>query len=154
MNPDELELRLASPISPMLLTVSIFSLTLASNIDHPRATYVDEILCLLSAFCVLGAATVTGSILDKANLSLAARFTFLSGGYFLFCVAAGVMAIVIPLLYLAKASPTWAIPLWQYILYFLTGCSVTAKLMHSREHAWTIGMFLLFLCTFCVLAVA
>ncbi len=152
MNLDDLELRLAAALSPMLLTVAIFSLTLVGNIAQPSATYVDEILCLLSAFCILGAAMVADSALDKAELSLTARFAFLGGGYFLFCVAAGAMAIVIPLLYMAKALPSIPIPVWKYILYSLTGFSVTAKLMQNKERAWTVGMFILFVFTLCAVA--
>jgi len=47
---EEFELRLAVALSPMLLTISIFSPTLTGNIASPKTTYVDEVLCLLSGF--------------------------------------------------------------------------------------------------------
>lgn len=151
-NRDDLELRLTTALSPMLLTVAIFSLTLVGNIVQPAATFVDEILCLQSASCILGAAMVADSALDKAGLSISDRFVFLGGGYFFFCLAAGVMTLIIPLLYLAKTAPATHIPLWQYILYMLTSLSVITKLMQNKEEAWTVGMFLLFAATLCVIA--
>lgn len=151
-NHDDLELRLATALSPMLLTVAIFSLTIVGNIAEPGATFVDEILCLLSASSLLGAALVADSALDKAELAISDRFVFLGGGYFLFCLAAGVMTVVIPLLYLAKMSPTAPVLPWQYILYACTGISVIAKLMQNKEKAWTVGMFILFVATLCATA--
>ena len=149
---DELELRMAVALSPMLLTVSIFSLTLAANIAKPESTYVDEVLCFLSGLCVLGAAMVADSALDKADLSIQDRFTFLGGGYFLFCIAAGAMTLVIPLLYIAKKSTPAPIPFWHYFVYVPTGLSVTAKLMQNKEKAWTVGMFILVVATICAVA--
>jgi hypothetical protein len=149
---NDLELQLAAALAPMLLTVSIFSLTLVGNIDKPESTYVDEVLCFLSGLCVLGAAMVADSALDKANVSIRDRFTFLGGGYFLFCAAAGAMTIVIPLLYIAKKTTPVPIPPWQYFIYVFTGLSMTAKLMQNKETAWTVGMFVLAVATICAVA--
>jgi hypothetical protein len=44
------------------------------------------------------------------------------------------------------------IPFWQYLLYGFTGLSVTLKLMQNKEKAWTVGMFVLFVITVCVVA--
>jgi hypothetical protein len=86
---------------------------------------------------------VTDSALDKANLTIRDRFNFLGGGYFLFCVAAGAIALVIPLLYIARKSPPGAMPNWHYVVYGAAGLSVTVKLMQNKEKAWTAGMFVL-----------
>ncbi|MDE1963379.1 MAG: hypothetical protein KGI42_05660 [Xanthomonadaceae bacterium] len=149
-NRDDLELRLATALAPMLLTIAIFSLTLVGNIAHPDSTHVDEVLCLLCAFCILGAATVADSALDKVGLSVRDRLFFLGGGYLFFCLAVGVVSIVIPLLYVAKAFPAADVHTWQYILYICTGTSVTVKLMQNKEKAWTVGMVILFVLTMCV----
>lgn len=140
---NDLELRLAPTLAPMLLTVAIFSLTLVSNIATPELTIVDEVLCLLSVACILGAAMVADSILDKADLSFFNRLEFLGGGYFLFCVVAGVISFVIPLLYVFKSHPGVPLAIWQYIVFGSTAISVTTKLMQNEEKAWTAGMFVL-----------
>jgi hypothetical protein len=140
---EDLELRLASTLAPMLLTVAIFSLTLVGNIATSNGTIVDEVLCLLSAACILGAAMVADSALDMADLSFANRFQFLGGGYFLFCVVAGVISFVIPLLYVFKSHNGVTLATWQYLVYGFTALSVVFKLMQNKEKSWTVGMFVL-----------
>lgn len=140
---DDLELRLATTLAPMLLTVSIFSLTIVGRGESPESTITDEILCLLSALCILGAAMVADSALDRVNLSISERFKFLGGGYFLFCLAAGVLSFVIPLLYISRSFPNFSIEGWQYLIYLFSAVSVTSKLMQNEEKAWTVGMFIL-----------
>lgn len=140
---NDLELRLATVLAPMLLAISIFSLTLVGNIKDPATTIVDEIFSLLSALCILGSTTVADAIMDKAGQTPTQRFSFLGGGYFLFCLAAGVMTTSLPLLYLAKKSVI-SIPIWKYIIFSATGISVISKLMQHEEKIWTGVMFLLF----------
>ncbi len=140
---DELELRLATTLAPMLLTVSIFSLTLVGITQKPDTTILDEVLCLLSLFCILSAALVADSALDKANLDFLNRTRFLGGGYVLFCIVAGVMSFVVPLLYIAKNPPSTELAGWYYIIYAATATSVSTKLMQNKEVGWTAGMFVL-----------
>jgi hypothetical protein len=148
---DELELRLAAALAPMLLTVAIFSLTLVGSQPDPKATIIDELFSLLSAVCLLGSATVADSAMDKYGVGVGARFTFLGGGYFLFCLAVGTMSAAIPILYAGKISAAPIAP-WRYILFFATGLSAIIKLMQGEETPWTVGMFLCYLATICVSA--
>lgn len=149
----DIELRLATALAPMLLAISIFSLTLVGNIKDPSVTIVDEIFSFLSALCILGSATVADAIMDKAGKSISQRFSFLGGGYFLFCLAAGTMTTALPLLYLAKTNSATSIEVWKYLVFFATGFSVIIKLMLNKESAWTVGMFILFVGSICAIAI-
>lgn len=142
---DELELRLATTLAPMLLAVSIFSLTLVERTAAPANTYVDEILSLLSTICILGATMVADSALDKVNLSYNDRFRFLGGGYLLFCVVTGVITMTIPLIYISKQCLTKPLNGWYYFIYFIAGSLASLKLMNNKEKALTISMFAFFI---------
>jgi hypothetical protein len=147
----DLELRLATTLAPMLLTVAIFSLTLVSQRPDPNATTIlDELFSLLSAVCLLGSATIADSAMDKHTpLGIRRRFKFFGGGYFLFCLTVGTMSAAIPILY-ASTAP---IAQWRYILFFFTGFSAIIKLMLGVETRGTALMFACYLATICVSAI-
>lgn len=62
---DEIEVRLAITLAPMLLAIAIFSLTLVGSVTNPSNTIVDEVFSLLSVVCILGAATAADSVMDN-----------------------------------------------------------------------------------------
>jgi drug/metabolite transporter (DMT)-like permease len=150
---DDLELRLATALAPMLLAVATFALILVNSFSEPNRSIVDELLCLLSAFCLLGSATVADSIMDRYGSGDTSRFAFLGGGYFLFCLAVGTITAAIPIIYAVKINPVRPIPVWRYIIFFATGMSAVIKLMQGKEKAWTAIMFICYVAAACVSAV-
>lgn len=142
---DDLEVRLAMTLAPMLVTVATFSLAAANAFTVP-GNIVDELLSVLAAFCIFASALLTDSALDKESLSFRDRLTFLGGGYFCFCLVVGVMTAFTPLLYEARRTTAGAF-IWDksFILFFAAGTSVFLKMMTHKDHQWwTVSMFIFY----------
>jgi hypothetical protein len=88
---DQLTVPLAVAMSPMLLAVAIFSLTLMRQITNGPQTYTDELFAFLSAVCLLGASTTADAAMDSCQASFLQRLVFLRLGYPLFCLAIGTL---------------------------------------------------------------
>lgn len=141
---EELELRLATTLSPMLLTVAIFSLTATSAISNAPSSIVDELLSVLASFCIFSAALLIDSALDKLSLSFFDRLTFLGGGYLLFCIAVGAMTAIVPIFYEAKKLGLGSFG-WQstFIPFIAAGLFVLLKLMTFKDKsAFTVAIIL------------
>jgi hypothetical protein len=146
-NLEELEIRMATTLAPMLLTVSVFALSAASLVAKPQATIVDELLDVLAAFSIFAAALLVDSTLDKLSLSFTDRLRFLGGGFFAFSSVVATMTTFVPILYLAKTHGNSAFG-WdpRFIIFFFAGASVFLKMMTLQEdkHIALAGMFLFF----------
>ena len=145
-NSDDLQLRLATTLAPMLLTVATFALGAASFVTNPENTLVDELLSLLSSFCVFSSALLIDSALDKQSLNFVTRLTFLNGGYVCFCIVVGAMTTIIPILYEARRSGAGVFG-WHksFILFIAAGASVFLKMMtHKDRQGWTVSMFIFY----------
>jgi hypothetical protein len=150
-DPEDFKLRLATAMAPMLLAVATFALTLLVQTKNPRATITDELFALLSAACLLGAATIADSAMDSYGVSGSDRLKFLGGGYLFFCIAIGAISTVIPIIYLEQAGAA-PIALWQYFLFAATGIVVLVKPLLHEERSWTTLMFGLYIATIIVSA--
>jgi hypothetical protein len=154
-NLEELEIRMATTLAPMLLTVSVFALSAASLVAKPQATIVDELLDVLAAFSIFAAALLVDSTLDKLSLSFTDRLRFLGGGFFAFSFVVGTMTTFVPILYLAKNHGNSAFG-WEprFIIFLFAGGSVFLKMMTLQEdkHIALAGMFLFFPLTIYLLA--
>jgi len=135
---DDLEVRLATALAPMLLAAAVFSLTALSLVPKPDATFTDEFLAALAALCIFGTALVLDSALDAAKVTEKARVTLLGGGYLLFCIAVGALTTAVPIIYATKQADAAGIAyIWHLpsIMIFLgAGVSVIFKLMWFRDH--------------------
>jgi hypothetical protein len=141
---DDVELRLAAALSPMLITVSVFSLTAMVAVSANKNTIIDELLGIIAVFCIFSATLVIDSVLDKQNLSFVQRFRFLGGGYFTFCVAVGSMTAFVPILYEAKHVSTDFGFSRHFIFFLLAGLSVSLKMMINKDKGILILSMVLF----------
>jgi hypothetical protein len=141
---DELELRLATTLAPMLLTIATFSLTVMGLQQNPEKTIVDELFSFIGAACLLAAAVVADSALDKQDLGLFERMKFMGGGYLFFCLVVGAMSTAIPILYSAKRAGGDGITWHKSYLWFISvGIFVVLKLMsHKDKQVWTAAIIL------------
>jgi len=101
---EDLEIRFATTLAPVLLGVAIFALGTMSVIKEPGCTFTDEFLSILAGVCIFGTAVVIDSALDTAQITAVERFTFLQFGYFLFCVVVGCLTAAVFFLYAAKQA--------------------------------------------------
>jgi hypothetical protein len=144
---DDLELRLATTLSPMLLTIAVFALSATAAITDSSKTIVDELLSMLAAICIFAAALLVDSALDKLKLDLAERVNFLGRGYLAFCFVVGVMTAFVPILYEAKKAGSgafgWSI---SFVPFFGAGISVFSKMMSHKDGGWWTVAMLGFFC--------
>jgi hypothetical protein len=144
---DDLDVRLATALAPMLLAAAVFSLTALSLIPKPDATFTDEFLAALAALCIFGTALVVDSALDTAKVTERARVTLLGGGYLLFCIAVGALTTAVPIIYATKqADAAGEAYAWQSsIIYFIgAGAAVSLKLMWFRDRNAFLILMILF----------
>jgi hypothetical protein len=139
ISKEELELRLATTLAPMLLTVAIFSLSSMTLVSKPAMTWVDELLSLIAAFSIFAAALIIDFALDHQQLSSEERLKFLGGGYLFFCIVVGIMTAAVFILYSAvQVQSVEGKPVafgWQksFIPFFGAGISVSLKMMWFRD---------------------
>ena len=145
---DDLELRLATTLAPMLLTLAVFALGGVTVIAAPDKTIVDELLSLLAAFCIFAAALLVDSALDKIAINWIDRLRFLGGGYLCFCLVVGAMTTMTPILYefetkrIGLANFTWEA---NDIPFALAGASVFLKMISYRDRqVWTALMIVFY----------
>jgi hypothetical protein len=145
---EELELRLATTLSPMLLTVAIFSLGAMTAIQVPKTTIIDELLAFLASFCILSAAALVDAALDRLALTFKNRIFYLGGGYLLFCLVVSAMMVITPMLYEFKRFSSGQYGFHKSeLIFFGGGACVLGKLMSYRDRqAWlvAIGVFYVF----------
>src|SRR4051794_20807342 len=146
---DDLELRLATTLSPMLLTIAVFALSATAAIPNSSQTIVDELLSMLAAICIFAAALLIDSALDKLQLDLGERVGFLGNGYLTFSFVVGVMTAFVPILYEAKKAPGafgWST---GFVPFLGAGISVFLKMMSNKDRgAWTVAMLIFFCWSF------
>src|ERR1051325_6996303 len=119
VDQDELELRLTTTLAPMLLAIATFSLIIVGQEQHPQVSIVDELFSCLGAICLLAAALVADSALDKQAVGLFDRVKLMGGGYLFFCLIVGMMSAAIPVLYSAKRAGAAGIMWHQSFLWFI-----------------------------------
>jgi hypothetical protein len=146
---DDFELRLATTLAPMLLTLGALSLA-GMGLMSGHRTMVDLPVAILAAGCIFAASGIIDSALDKLSLNWSDRLTLLGYGYALFCLVIGGMSFVIPLLYEAKRvqpeNLRWQKHQWSFVL---TGVCVIFKLMSRKNSSiWAWGIFILYCCSF------
>jgi hypothetical protein len=146
MTKQELEARLATTISPILVAVAVFCLTVMAIEASPRQTFVDEIFGILGLLSLFSAALIVDSLLDEQKIKFVERLMLMSTGYFIFSFIVGAMSTSILLLYYVKnhsgTQDTWDNSFFPFIL---TGIFIVLKLMsHEDRHIWLIGMMFAF----------
>jgi hypothetical protein len=154
---DELALRLATTLAPMLLGVAVFALTAASLVPTPTGTITDELLSLLAAFCIFSAALLIDSSLDNLQITTIERCTFLNGGYVCFCLVVGSLTAAVPILYSAVQSQFQHEafgPNRNFLFFGGAGLCVFLKMMtyHDRFNVFFLGMLFFYIWSIYVLA--
>lgn len=140
-----LEGRLATTLAPMLFAVAAFALTALGPVKEARCTYTDEFLAGLALLSIFTGALLIDSVLDKVeegkyknekDRGWIVRFTYLQGGYALFCFIILAMTVLVFIFYGIQQfddprSYPWH---WGQILCFvLAGFSVFLKMMTYRD---------------------
>jgi len=142
---EDLQLRLATTLAPMLLTVATFALGAASIVPSPSNTIIDEMLSVVAAFSIFSAALLVDSALDKQKISSLDRLSFLGGGYVCFCGVVAAMTAAVPILYEARCTTApfgWHV---SFVAYLGAGASVFLKLMtYQDKNVFTFGMFVFY----------
>ena len=133
---EELEARMAGPLSAALVAVATFSLTVMGLVPTPIQSLVDEIFMALGLISLLSAARIIDTVFDKVALNVSDRFRMIGGGYFLFCLIVGAMSFSIMLLYTSKHFAA-AFPSIALVPALLTGICITSMLMsHRGSEVW------------------
>ncbi|MGP9811781.1 hypothetical protein ACTZWT_09740 [Rhodopseudomonas sp. NSM] len=96
---ERMETELATRLPPLLFTVAVFSLSILSNLESQNTT-VDEFLAIFAALCLISAALLVDSLLDKLKLTFNDRFFLLHGGYLLFSASVSSAIPLLAVLYL------------------------------------------------------
>jgi hypothetical protein len=133
---------LAMTLSPILIAVAVFCLTVMGLEQSPQQSIIDEIFGVLGLVSLFSAALSIDSILDDYELGVWDRFRLMKGGYFAFTLVVGAMSASILLLYYAKAHALSQVG-WSnsFIPFVLTGLFIVCKLMsHKDNEAFTVGI--------------
>jgi hypothetical protein len=132
----EFELRLATTLAPMLLTVAIFALASLSVVRNPKLTMVDEFLALVAGIAIFASALLVDHALDTRGVDTIERITFLGFGYMFFCFVVGVMTTAVFIIYSAVQAQGQDLPFgWQksFVPFVLAGISVGGKMMWRTD---------------------
>jgi hypothetical protein len=132
----DFELRLATTLAPMLLTVAVFALVSLSNVSRPDITKVDELLAIVAGISIFAAALLVDHVLDSLQVGTGERFTFLSFGYLFFCVVVGFMTAAVFVIYSSVQAQAQHVPFdlqKSFIPFALAGLSVSGKMMCFRD---------------------
>ena len=137
--PNEVEIRLATTLSPILVAVGVLCLTLMTLPPDPAKTFIDEMFMAFGLLSLVSAALTVDSLLDKQQLKLGDRITLMNGGYLVFSIVIGFMSAGILLFYYTRSYKgselTWNKSL---IPFLLVGLFIVCKLMsHKDAHGWT-----------------
>ena len=142
MNRDELEMRLATTLAPMLFTVASLSVGAMALVTEPNKTYVDEFLLALAAFSVISVSFLLDGAMDKLALSFSERVQFLGHGYLCFSIVIGGLTIIIPIVYQLRSSSTIGA---TFSLYIGAGVCMFGKMMtQGGNNIWLAGLVILY----------
>jgi hypothetical protein len=140
---DDLVLRLATTLAPMLLTLAVFMLTTAGLLSERQSGgFVAELLFVAAFGSVLTAAFLIDHLLDLKRMTIGARLKYLGFGYPFFCAVVALVAATIPLLYDARRTPE--VPLgwsWFHLAFIGLGVAVWSKLMTQDDKGLS-GIFM------------
>ena len=125
-------------LSPMLLTVAVFSLNLLTQVKNPASTITDELLAILAAVCLFGAAVSADELLDLHEIKSSDRWKFLGVAYPAFCLAIGILTFAVPVIYLEESTHL-PVPIWRYGVFGFAGVFALVKPMIYEEKGWTVA---------------
>jgi hypothetical protein len=108
---DEIELRLATTVAPMLIAVGTFSLTLMANRPNPEKTYADEVFMGLGLLSITAAAFLVDFIFDHLQQDWPKRLFVMNGGYLFFSLVMGFISLALFFCTIAKVAHDLSGPL-------------------------------------------
>ena len=137
MTPKQIETQIAAPLSAALITVAAISLLLIKAVPEPKTTYLDELLAAIGIMALIGAGRIIDNEFDYEELTFKARITLAGGGYPIFCVVVGLIAVSILVLDAEQGETYIAFLTWPLAIF--TGTPISGLLMTKQGSFFRIG---------------